>query len=227
MDTLTREMPLTQGHNASRVLVLDIDSTIWDMQPWMTEAAWSLYGIEYDYDKHKEWSYYHQIMKPEQVYSIFDVVLDPRRVMSRPWYPSCLETLRYLHRYLGVELHFLSHNHYPERMIEPINRWLRRNLGFDEFAVEIGRVDELDKVDYARKVGAFGLIDDKPKTLEDAYWDRYWNYIDQPFLLATKIHPWNRELCEGEDAIARGFTSWTQVNGMVKRFLASEEEYGV
>lgn len=223
MDTLTRESPSTQAEGyGDRVLILDVDSTIWNMEPWITQAIRSLYGIDYKYEDHDAWGYYYDIMKPTQVHSVFDVVLDPRRVMSRPWYPSCQETLRYLHRYLGVELHFLSHNHYPEQMIEPITRWLRRSLGFDEFVVKIGRVDELDKVDYACRVGAFGLIDDKPQTLKDAYCANAY----ERFLLATKLHPWNRRLCQGQDAIARGFTSWTEVNGMVKRFLDREEEYG-
>lgn len=222
MDTLTRESPLMheQGHG-HRVLVVDIDSTIWDMTSWTTQAISSLYGIEYKYEDHDTWGYFYDIMKPEQVHSVFDVVLDPRRVMARPWYPSCQETLRYLYRSLGIELHFVSHNHYPERMIEPITRWLKRSLGFDDFVVEIGRVDELDKVDYAREVGAFGLIDDKEETLKDAYREN----VHQRFLLATKVHPWNRELSQGADAIARGFTSWTQVNGMVKRFWDREEEH--
>lgn len=69
----------------------------------------------------------------------------------------------------------------------PAKPWTPRILVPEHFGPEVSlTVTTGDKLDVLRRIGAFGLIDDKPETLILA--------VEAGFWTAAKIQPWNKAL---------------------------------
>ena len=99
-------------------------------------------------------------------------------------------------------------------MIPHPEPWLKAHFGA---GIELTVTTE-DKLDILRKLGAFGLIDDRPKTIE--------RVADAGFWAAMMLQPWNKELVAGRPEI-HGFRSWHEVPGLLPPAPAeSEHEMG-
>lgn len=80
--------------------------------------------------------------------------------------------------------------------------WFREHFG-----PEVGlTVTTGDKLPILGELGAFGLIDDRPETLDRTADARLW--------VASRIQPWNRELV-AHRADVHGFADWREVSDLL------------
>jgi FMN phosphatase YigB (HAD superfamily) len=188
-----------------RVLAVDVDSTIWDFSPVMHDALREVCGVECDYEQVADWQHWFTLTDKENVYKAFSLALDPEKVKEREMYPGVDEALKEIHDQ-GVRIHFVTNNHDPEPMRNALAYWLLDNL-----SVPFGLTVLKDsKFPVLKRVGAFGVIDDRPDFIESAADKGYW--------VATKLHPWNREVVKKREDIGF-FDDWREVPGMIEEAL--------
>jgi hypothetical protein len=86
-----------------------------------------------------------------------------------------------------------------EAVMEPhLDAWLREHFG-----QRVGiTITAGDKLAVLREIGAFGLVEDRPETLE--------RVADSGLWAAARIQPWNRELVAAR-ADVHGFCDWREV----------------
>jgi hypothetical protein len=63
-----------------------------------------------------------------------------------------------------------------------------------------------DKLPVLRDLRAFGVIDDRPDTIQDA--------ADLGLWVAAKLQPWNREFVSSRRGV-HGFEDWREVPGLL------------
>lgn len=181
----------------SPTLCLDIDSTIWDTGAWVRAAVFEVTGEALDVDRVTTWTHVLDTYGEKSTTTIFDRVFDPARIREREPYPGATEVLRALQEDPGIEIHFLTHND-PEIMPPRLRPWLEAHFGPDVgLTVTMG-----DKLSILEDLKAFGLIDDRPDTIE--------RIADAGLWAATKIQPWNRALVAGRSDVY-GFHDWREV----------------
>jgi hypothetical protein len=91
----------------------------------------------------------------------------------------------------------VTHND-PEIMTPRLRPWIEAHFG-----PNVGlTVTTRDKLGVIEELGAFGLIDDRPDTLE--------RVADADLWAATKIQPWNRDLVARRSDV-NGFHHWHEV----------------
>lgn len=180
-----------------RMLAVDVDSTVWDLVPATIEAVREVTGETVAPVTVAGWSTWVQILDlfgEEAATGIYEHVLDPRRVRDRRPYPGAPEALRGL-RERGVGVHFVTHN--PESLTPHLHPWLREHFG-----PEVGlTVTMEDKLDVLQRLGACGIVDDRPETLE--------RVADAGLFAATLLQPWNRSLVARRDDVF-GFERWDE-----------------
>jgi phosphoglycolate phosphatase-like HAD superfamily hydrolase len=178
-------------------LGVDVDSTIWNTGAWICAAVLEITGEALDVDEVTTWTHVLDAYGEETTTVVFDRVFDPARIREREPYPGAPEVLRALQDDLGVKIHFVTHND-PEIMPPRLRPWLETHFGPD-----VGlTVTTEEKLGILEELGAFGLIDDKPDTIEKV--------ADAGLWAATKIQPWNRDFVE-ERSDVRGFHDWWEV----------------
>ena len=186
-------------------LCLDVDSTIWDTGAWVCAAVLEITGEELDVEEVTTWTHVLDTYGEETTTRIFDRVFDPARIRERQPYPGASEALRALQRDLGIGIHFVTHND-PETMTFRLRPWLAAHFGPDTgLTVTTG-----DKLEVVRDLGAFGLIDDRPDTIE--------RVADANLWAATKIQPWNRDLVARRSDV-HGFRHWQEVHGLLLHWI--------
>jgi hypothetical protein len=179
------------------ILALDVDSTVWDTGARVCEAVLEITGDTLDLGAVSTWTHILDAYGEEKATEIFDRVLAPERVRERKPYPGAAEALRYVQEELDIRIHFVTRNHDP-RAIEPhLERWLRVHFGPDAGLT----VTTEDKLGLVHRLGAFGLVDDRPETLERT--------ADAGLWAAAKIQPWNREIVTLR-ADVHGFCDWRE-----------------
>ena len=178
-------------------LALDVDSTVWDTGARVREAVLEITGDTLDLGTVSTWTHILDAYGEEKATEIFDRVLAPEQVRERIPYPGAAEALRYVQEELGIRIHFVTRNHDP-RAIEPyLERWLRVHFGPD-----VGlTVTTEGKIEILHRLGAFGLVDDRPETLARA--------ADAGLWAVAKIQPWNREFVALR-AEVHGFCDWRE-----------------
>ena len=177
-------------------LCLDIDSTVWDTGAWVCAAVHEVTGEALDVEEVTTWTHVLDTYGEKTTTIVFDRVFDPERIREREPYPGAPEVLRALQEDPGIGIHFVTHND-PEIMapVETLARGaLRPRVGL---TVTMG-----DKLGVLEDLGAFGLIDDRPDTIE--------RVADAGLWAATKIQPWNRDLV-AERSDVHGFHDWREV----------------
>ena len=179
------------------LVCIDVDSTVWDTGAWVCSAVLDVTGETLDMDRITTWTHVLDTYGQETTTAIFDRVFDPERVRDREPYPGASEVLRMLQESYGIEIHFVTHND-PEIMAPHLGPWLRRHFG-----PGVGlTVTTEDKLDILEELGAFGLIDDRPDTIERVAGAGLW--------AAARIQPWNRDLvARRSDVFA--FSHWREV----------------
>jgi beta-phosphoglucomutase-like phosphatase (HAD superfamily) len=184
------------------VLGVDVDSTVWNTGARVREAALEITGETPNLEAISTWTHILEAYGEETTTEIFDRVLSPERVHEREPYPGSAEVLRQLQEERGISVHFVTRNHDPEDMIPHLKSWLK-----DHFGQGVGlTVTTGDKLSVLHKLGAFGLVDDRPEILERT--------ADAGLWVAAKIQPWNRELV-AERADVHGFSDWYEVPGLL------------
>ena len=184
------------------VLGLDVDSTVWDLTAWVCEAVLDVTGERLDPDAISTWTHVFDAYGEGAAAEIYTRALAPHRVREREPYPGAAEVLRSLQEDHGIRVHFVTHNWDPEAMTPHLEPWLREHFG-----PEVGlTVTTEDKLGILKRLGAFGMIDDRPGTIE--------RVADAGLWAATMLQPWNRELVAGHPGIA-GFESWDEVPGLL------------
>jgi 5'(3')-deoxyribonucleotidase len=178
-------------------LCIDVDSTIWDTGAWVCVAVLEVTGEELDVEGVTTWTHVLDTYGEETTTLIFNRVFDPARIREREPYPGTPEALRALQEDFDIGIHFVTHND-PETMTSRLRPWLEEHFGPDAgLTVTTG-----DKLEVIGELEAFGLIDDRPDTIERA--------ADADLWAATKIQPWNRDLVARRSDV-HGFHHWQEV----------------
>jgi len=179
------------------ILCVDVDSTLWDTGAWVCAAVLEVTGEEPDLDEVTTWTHLLDTYGEETTTRVFDRVFDPARIRDREPYPGAPEALRALHEDFDIGMHFVTHND-PEMMTSRLRPWLEAHFGPDAgLTVTTG-----DKLYVIEGLGAFGLIDDRPDTIE--------RVADAGLWAATKIQSWNRDLVARRSDVY-GFHHWQEV----------------
>lgn len=187
------------------ILCLDVDSTVWDTGAWVCAAVSEVTGEDLDVEEVTTWTHVLDIYGEETTITVFDRVFDPGRIHEREPYPGASEVVRMMQERFGIRVHFVTHND-PEIIGPYLGPWLK-----DHFGADVGvTVTTGDKMDVLGKLGAFGLIDDRPDTIG--------RVADAGLWAATKIQPWNRDLLDSRGDVL-GFHDWREVPDLLPRQL--------
>lgn len=178
-------------------LCIDVDSTVWDTGAWVCDAVLEVTGETLDVNEVTTWTHVLDTYGEETTTTIFNRVFDSARIHKREPYPGATEVLRALQESSGIRIHFVTHND-PETMPPLLRPWLQAHFGPDVgLTVTMG-----DKLVILEELGAFGLIDDRPDTIERVANAGLW--------AATKLQPWNRDLVARKTDI-HGFNHWQEL----------------
>ena len=180
----------------------DVDSTLWDTGALVREVVREITGDTLDSEVVSTWTQILDIYGEQATTEIFARVHSPERFHEREAYLGAPETLRHLQDERGVGIHCITCNYDPEEMASHLEPWLREHFG-----PGVGlTVTTGDKLGVLRELGAFGLVDDRPETLE--------RVADAGMWAAAKIQPWNRALV-AERSDVHGFTDWREVPNLL------------
>jgi 5'(3')-deoxyribonucleotidase len=175
-------------------LCIDVDSTLWDTGAWVCAAVLEVTGEELDVEEVTTWTHLLDTYGEETT-----------RIREREPYPGAPEALRALREDFDIGIHFVTHND-PETMTSRLQPWLEEHFGPDAgLTVTTG-----DKLEVIRDLGAFGLIDDRPDTIQ--------RVADADLWAATKIQPWNRNLVARRTDI-HGFRHWREVHDLLWHWM--------
>jgi hypothetical protein len=177
-------------------LGLDVDSTVLNTGARVREVVLEVTGEMLDLESVSTWTHLLHAYGEEATTEIFDRVLSPEKIRDRELYTGVAEVLLHLQGERGVKVHFVTHGN--EAIKPHLDPWLREHFGSGvRLTVTAG-----DKLAVLRQIGAFGMIDDRPETLE--------RVADAGLWAAARIQPWNRELVAGR-ADVHGFSDWREV----------------
>jgi 5'(3')-deoxyribonucleotidase len=191
----------------SPTLCIDVDSTVWDTGAWVSAAVLELTGEELDVEEVATWTHVLDTYGEETTTLVFDRVFDPARIREREPYPGAPEALRELQRDFDIGIHFVTHND-PEIMTPGLRPWIETHFG-----PEAGlTVTTRDKLGVIEELAAFGLIDDRPDTIE--------RVADANLWAATKLQPWNRDLVARRSDV-HGFHHWQEVHDLLLPWMRS------
>jgi 5'(3')-deoxyribonucleotidase len=182
-------------------LCADVDSTIWDTGAWVSSAVLEIAGEVLDTDRITTWTHVLDTYGEKTTMAIFDRVFDPERVRDRQPYPHAPEVLRALQEKQDIGIHFVTHND-TEIMAPHLDPWLRTHFG-PNVGLTVTTEDKLGILD---ALGAFGLIDDRPDTIE--------RVADAGLWAAAMKQPWNRDLLSRRGDV-HGFSHWREVPNLL------------
>lgn len=186
-------------------LGVDLDSTIWDTGAWVCAAVLEVTGDELDVEEVTTWTHLLDTYGEKTTTQVFDRVFDPDRISERKPYPGAPEALSKLREEFDIGIHFVTHND-PEIMTSRLRPWLDDLFGPDTgLTVTTG-----DKLEVLEELEAFGLIDDRPDTIE--------RVADADMWAATKVQPWNRDLLSRRSDIY-GFDHWNEVHSLLLHWM--------
>jgi len=144
-------------------IIVDVDSTLYDAETLILDAARRRYGLEIRPEQRTRWNAWAADLSGEQLRTLIEQDLhDPATIMAVVPYEGAVETLL-TWQTAGHPLHVITHRA-PER--EAVTRAWLSSIGIHPKVLIAVR--RFDKAAYARSVGAALLVDDKPKTILDA-----------------------------------------------------------
>ncbi len=188
-------------------IAIDVDSTLhhyWDV---LSESARRRFGIELPYDEQITWGLTR--LRPDQLKAcVAETHLEDAVVGAHP-YPGAVEAVRRWHE-AGHFIHITSHRATGAHAATA--RWLQRiGLPYDELYCSYDKLARCAEID----IGL--LIDDSPLNLEGA--------LEQGIRAATISHPWNRDLCDEEQAIVCA-EDWSELERRLASLLGGSEQAG-
>lgn len=192
-------------------IIVDIDSTIWDINDMCIPAAEKLYPKigPYSRDELTHW-YALRDKYGKDFFNIYIEGLKPETIDDRQMYEGVDEALISL-KEMDYIIHFITHNEaIPHEMEIYLEKWIHDSIPDLKFYLTVLN-NQLSKIDFANKVKVYdlwGMIDDKPATLQEG--------VDKevPFL-ATINTLYNQEVRE-ENPQIQGFDSWDEVPQLVE-----------
>jgi hypothetical protein len=185
---------------------LDVDSTIWDTGARVREAVLEVAGETFDLESVSTWTHVLDAYGEQTTTEIFDRVFSPESIRTRDPYPGAPEVLHHLQLEHGVKVHFVTRGHDPGALEPHLLPWLRACFGEGvELTVTTG-----DKLIVLRKIGAFGMIDDRPEILESS--------ADAGLWVAARIQPWNRGFVAARSDV-HGFSDWREVPDLLPSWI--------
>jgi len=164
-------------------IAIDIDSTLHHYWDRLSHAALRRFGIELPYEEQLDWGITR--LRPDQLrLCIAETHCSEAILAGEPYPDAALIVTRW--RGEGHYIHITSHRDSAARA--PTADWLAQiGVPYDDLHCSA------DKVARCVELGIELLIDDSPQNLSKA--------IEHGLLVATILHPWNRDLCEEEDVI--------------------------
>ncbi len=183
-------------------LAVDVDGTIWSCYERAFDEVERLTGDRLNLADMTSYDYLFDRYSREIGIQAFAFATEPSYCVSRTLYEGCEKALKSL-KVLGINVRFVTHNHDPDRMRDPVTAWLQGIFG--EVPVDVMHTSE-NKADHLLEIGAFGIVDDKPESLE--------NVADLGLLAMTLVQPWNKDLVF-ERPDVNGFVSW---DGFLRTF---------
>ncbi len=187
------------------VLAVDIDSCIYNPQPLYSQAAEHLFGEGYLPEEVVHYYWLRDRYGPN-FWDIFNVALHPDWIPRREIYPNCVETLTSLRDDFKIGIHFITHNVKPKLMRKPLEDWLGDNFG----DVGLSITSTGKKIPIMKRVGAFGIIEDKYDTLLEARRAGLYG--------CGVIQPHNRKDLKNDDFDA--FEDWYEGEDVLTDFVA-------
>lgn len=182
-------------------LGVDVDSTVWDMDVGIRAAVLAITGKPLT-EPSETWIQLLDHYGEETTTQIFEHVHAPDSIARRDPYPHAAETLRKIQEEHGFHLHFITRNWDSGSLLPHLTPWLRRHFGTQvDVTVVTG-----DKLPVLTELNAFGMIDDRPDTLQSA--------ADAGLWTAAKLQPWNREPVSKRPDI-NGFEDWREVPALL------------
>ena len=181
-------------------IALDIDSTLhhyWDLIDRISQHR---FGVELPYEDQTDWGI--TLLEREQLIACVEESHSDENVLSAEPYERAVETVRAWSEQ-GHWIHVTSHR--SGRARAATEEWLH-NIGmpFNDLHCSY------DKVVRCVELGVQVLVDDSPLNLQRAK--------AEGIVAATIVHPWNRELVEGGEAI--GATDWEELRARLDPVLA-------
>ena len=164
-------------------IAIDIDSTLHHYWDEFAGAVKRRFGVALPYQEQQTWQITR--LREEQLRAaIADTHSDAAIARARP-YPHAIEIVNRWHA-TGHFIHITSHR--AESCRSATERWLDTiGLKYDELYCSY------DKVERCREIGIDVLIDDSPSNISRA--------LEAGMIVATIVHPWNRDVCEEEDVV--------------------------
>lgn len=185
-----------------KAIICDIDSTIWDINDLCIPAAKKLYGEEYSRNELTHW----YALRDKYGPNFFDIYIEglkKENIPKRELFNGVAEVLTTLKNDYGYIIHFITHNEAtPEEMEIYLEKWIHDSIPDLNFYMTVLN-NQKSKIDFANNLiiyDLFGIIDDKPKTLQES--------VDKkvPFI-ATPNFMYNEEVRKENPEIV-GFNSW-------------------
>lgn len=196
----------------TRRLYVDIDSCIYPAEDLYDAAALELFGKPFGL---KESDHY---FIPDEMRArfgpdyarIFDLALAPERVHERELYTGVERALFDIWYRLEMDITFISYNHKPGPLREPVREWLESRLAFPFDLTIYGHRNDKTATMTADP-SAWGIVEDSPKTLLKS--------ARKGFATFGIHQAWNENLTTDPNCGIMWFDEWEKLPDLVERAL--------
>lgn len=201
-------------------IIVDLDSTIWDINDMCIPASAKLYPEIGPYTREELTHWY--ALRDKYGKDFFDIYVEglkPELIPEREMYEGVDRALTSLNKRFDYVIHFITHNEaMPNEMEIYLEKWVHDSIPSLKFYMTVLN-DQRSKIDFANKVRVYdleGIIDDKPATLEEAV------EKEVPMIMTINTN-YNEETRENHPEII-GFDHWDEVTKLVSRFRRAQKE---
>lgn len=195
----------------NRTVYIDIDDTIWDAEGRVLQTLAEKYGINKTREEVTYWGCYADWLNNDDNWfdMAFGDALDPAQVKERELFPNVARVLEILHDN-EINLHFISHNPKPNKMVTPVHEWLLDKLPGLAFSLTIFGARN-DKVKFMQNdPSAWAIVEDKYTTLASA--------AKAGYVAFGKVREYNR-LDIAENPAILPFEDWNEFGKMFYKRL--------
>jgi uncharacterized protein len=181
-------------------IALDIDSTLhhyWDLIDRISQER---FGVELPYEEQTDWGI--TVLERDDLIACVEETHSDENILQAEPYPDAVATVEAWSEQ-GHWIHVTSHR--AGRAHAATEEWLNRiAMPYNDLHCSF------DKITRCVELGIQVLVDDSPVNLSRAR--------AEGIVGATIVHPWNRELVDGEAAI--GAADWPELRQRLEPVLA-------
>jgi hypothetical protein len=195
-----------------QAIIVDLDSTIWDINDLCIPAAAKLYPEIGAYSRDELTHWY--ALRDKYGPNFFDIYIEglkPEKIPEREMFEGVGDALLELNKDMDFLIHFITHNEaIPSEMEIYLEKWIHDSIPDLNFYMTVLN-HQGSKIDFARRLTIyelFGIIDDKPATLEESV------EKEVPFI-ATIETTYNKETRVKHPQI-HSFNHWKQLPDIVR-----------